>query len=115
MWDVLHNYNLKLLRLAPAKFIHFGTTHEILELMNSGVDDYADLGWSKSVNSTGAGYNSVISPKASVGEGVYAEVSYVHSGATVGDHTVLSYIDDGGARIRFWVPPNFPENHIFCN
>jgi hypothetical protein len=67
--------------------------------MNSGVDDYADLGWSKSVNSTGAGYNSVISPKASVGEGVYAEVSYVHSGATVGDHTVLSYIDDGGARM----------------
>lgn len=93
VWDVLHSYNLKLLRLAPAKFIHFGTTHEILELMNSGVDDYADLGWGKSVNSTGAGYNSVISPKASVGEGVYAEVSYVHSGATVGDHTVLSYID----------------------
>lgn len=93
VWNALHNYNLKLLRLAPAKFIHFGTTREILALMNSGVDEYADLGWGRSVNSTGNGYNSVISPRASVGEGVYAEVSYIHSSATVGDHTVLSYID----------------------
>lgn len=93
IWNALHQFNLKLLRLAPAKFIHFGTTREILALMSNGVDEYADLGWSKSVNSTGTGYNSVISPKASVGEDVYAEVSYIHSGATVGAHTVLSYID----------------------
>ena len=93
VWNALRPYRLKLLRLAPAKFIHFGTTREILHLMNSGVDDYADLGWGRSVNSTGAGYNSVISPKADVGEGVYAEVSYIHSSATVGAHTVLSYID----------------------
>ena len=93
VWNVLRPYRLKLLRLAPAKFIHFGTTREILHLMNDGVNDYADLGWGKSVNSTGAGYNSVISPKADVGEGVYAEVSYVHSSATVGARTVLSYID----------------------
>lgn len=93
VWTALRPYRLKLLRLAPAKFIHFGTTKEILHLMNSGVDDYADLGWGRSVNSTGAGYNSVISPRTCVGSGVYAEVSYVHSSATVGDHTVLSYID----------------------
>ena len=93
VWEALCSYRLKLLRLAPAKFIHFGTTREILHLMNSGVDDYTDLGWGRTVNSTGAGYNSVISPRASVGEGVYAEVSYIHSAATVGDHTVLSYID----------------------
>ena len=93
LWSALREYGLKLLRLAPAKFIHFGTTREILHLMNSGVDEYADLGWGKSVNSTGNGYNSVISPKARVGEGVYAEVSYINSYATVGEHTVLSYID----------------------
>ena len=93
IWSVLHNFNLKLLRLAPAKFIHFGTTREILRLMHSDIDEYVDLGWSKSVNSTGNGYNSVISPKAAVGEGVYAEVSYIHSNATVGNYTVLSYID----------------------
>ncbi len=93
VWNALNKFNLKLLRLAPAKFIHFGTTREILALMSGGVDEYADLGWGKSVNSTGAGYNSVISPNARMGENVYAEVSYVHSNATVGAHTVLSYID----------------------
>ncbi len=93
VWNALHNFNLKLLRLAPAKFIHFGTTREILALMSGGVDEYDDLGWSKSVNSTGTGYNSVIGSKASVGEGVYSEVSYIHSRATVGANTVLSYID----------------------
>lgn len=96
VWNALRQYRLKLLRLAPAKFIHFGTTKEILKLMNSGVEDYKDLDWNKSVNSTGmaiAGYNSVVSPSASVGEGVYAEVSYIHSSATVGDGCVLSYID----------------------
>ena len=93
VWNALHSFSLKLLRLAPAKFIHFGTTREILVLMSGGVDAYADLGWGRSVNSTGSGYNSVISSKATVGEGVYAEVSYIHSGAVVGAHTVLSYID----------------------
>ena len=42
-------YRMKLLRLAPAKFIHFGTTREILELMNGGVDEYHYLGWSRKV------------------------------------------------------------------
>lgn len=95
VWNVLHNYSLKLLRLAPAKFIHFGTTHEILDLMTGGVKNYMELGWNRITNSsaTRSSYNSVINPKASVGENVYVEVSYVHSAATVGDGSILSYID----------------------
>lgn len=30
VWEVLRPYRMKLLRLAPAKFIHFGTTREML-------------------------------------------------------------------------------------
>ena len=96
VWNALRGYDLKLLRLAPAKFIHFGTTAEVIHLMDGGVDDYADLGWRKTVNSSSdsvASYNSVISPNAKVGKGVYAEVSYIHSGAVVGEGSVLSYID----------------------
>ena len=79
VWNVLHPYRLKLLRLAPAKFIHFGTTAEILELMTGGVENYSELGWSAVTNSSASApaYNSVISPRASIGSGVYAEVSYV--------------------------------------
>ena len=98
MWDVLRPYRMKLLRLSPAKFIHFGTTREILELMSDGVDDYQDLGWRRLVGSSirnhnAAGYNSVLSTKASVGEDCYLEVSYVHGDSKVGSHCVLSYID----------------------
>lgn len=95
IWDALRPYKLKLLRIAPAKFIHFGTTTEILDLMTCGVGNYSELGWSLVTNSSAlkASYNSVISPRATVGSGVYAEVSYVHNAAEVGDGTVLSYID----------------------
>ena len=96
VWDVLQPYRLKLLRLAPAKFIHFGTTREILELMTAGVKSYSDLEWNGVVNSSlkdCAGYNSVASTGAEIGENVYCEVSYVHSKATIGAGTVLSYID----------------------
>ena len=95
IWKALRPYRLKLLRLAPAKFIHFGTTKEILDLMTGGVKHYNELGWSSVVNSSAvqASYNSVINPAAKVGEGVYAEVSYIHSAATVGEGTVLSHID----------------------
>ena len=98
VWDVLRPYRMKLLRLSPAKFIHFGTTREILELMSDGVDEYQDLGWRRLVGSSirnhnAAGYNSVLSTKAYVGEDCYLEVSYVHGDSKVGSHCVLSYID----------------------
>lgn len=98
VWEALRAYRLKLLRLAPAKFIHFGTTREILELMSGGVEEYSDLGWSRHVGSSMkqgncAGYNSILSSRASIGEDCYLEVSFVHSKAKVGSHVVLSYID----------------------
>lgn len=97
VWEALRPYRLKLLRLAPAKFIHFGTTNEILKLMSGGIDQYKELGWSKHVNSSitraTAGYNSVLSSRAKVGKDCYLEVSYVHRNAKIGDNVVLSYID----------------------
>lgn len=97
VWETLRPFRLKLLRLAPAKFIHFGTTREILALMSGGTKEYEALFWSDKVNSSidgdTAGYNSVLSGKAQIGENCYLEVSYVHSRATVGSHVLLSYID----------------------
>lgn len=97
VWNALRPYRMKLLRLAPAKFIHFGTTREILHLMSEGIKDYEVLDWSRQVCSSmkddTAGYNSVISDNAKVGSGCYLEVSYVHDNATVGDNVVLSYVD----------------------
>ncbi len=97
VWNALRPYRMKLLRLAPAKFIHFGTTGEILKLMSDGIHDYEVLDWSRQVGSSitadAAGYKSVLSDKAKIGKDCYLEVSYVHRDATVGDNVLLSYVD----------------------
>ncbi len=96
VWQALRPFRMKLLRLAPAKFIHFGTTREILSLMTRGIGAYADLGWEPQVHCafTGraAGYSSVLSTDQ-VGEDVYLETSCVHSGAVIGSRVVLSFVD----------------------
>lgn len=98
VWNVLRPFRMKLLRLSPAKFVHFGTTREIMRLMHSDVYGYQHLDWQRRVNSSVAtervaAYNSVLSRKAQCGEHVYLEVSYVHRGAKIGNNVILSYID----------------------
>lgn len=101
VWEAIRQYRLKLLRLSPAKFVHFGTTHEILELFTNGVNDYKYLGWKSLVNSSLpekdakniAALNSIVESGAVVGKDVYAEASYIHGKAQVGSRVVLSYID----------------------
>lgn len=65
--------------------------------MNGGVEDYKELGWNRKVNSSisgqTAGYNSVLSDEARIGEGCYLESSFVHSKASVGSGTILSFLD----------------------
>lgn len=97
VWNALRPFRMKLLRLAPAKFIHFGTTREIMALMNRGIHSYKELNWSNkvvsSINGKTAGYNSVLSTKAQIGENCYLETSYVHSAGKIGNNVLLSYID----------------------
>lgn len=97
VWEVLRPYRMKLLRFAPAKFIHFGTTSEIMKLMSEEIENYTNLGWSRTVNSSithdAAGYNSVVSHEASVGSNCYFEDSFVHRDAVVGDNVLLSGVE----------------------
>lgn len=97
IWNTLRPFRMKLLRLAPAKFIHFGTSREVLTLMTENIDAYSVLGWKKCVNSSIevniAGYNSVFSSGASIGKNCYLESSFVHLDASIGDNTIISYMD----------------------
>lgn len=98
LWEAIGSYNVKLMCLAPARFVHFGSIPEILNMMNGGVEEYAPLGWKKQINSSVgeqslAAYSSVLSPNGEVGAGSYLEVSYVHSGASVGKNSYISFAD----------------------
>lgn len=95
IFEVLHPYAMKLIRLSPAAFIHFGTTKELLRLMNEEMPDYRYLGWAAQVNSNVsdkpyATSNAYVSKRAVVGEGSYIEDSYLHRGAVVGKDCVIS-------------------------
>lgn len=97
IWSILRQYRLKVLNCTPAKFIHFGTTGEIMRLMSSGIENYKELGWCKQVSSSimddTAGYNSVLSDKVSIGKNCYLESAYVHGNSKIGDNVLLSYIN----------------------
>lgn len=98
LWDAIGSYKMKLMNLAPAKFVHFGSVPEILELMNSGVREYEYLEWKKQIKSsvddyTIAAYNSVVGRGGEIGEGSYLEVSYVHSGGKIGKNSYISFVD----------------------
>ncbi len=95
LWEVLSPYNMKLIRLSPASFIHFGTTKELLHLMTDDMDSYHFLGWSGNIGSNVVSIdyavsNSYISRRAAIGKGSYIEDCYIHKNSAVGENCVLS-------------------------
>ena len=104
LWRVLSQYSMKLIRLSPASFIHFGTTKELLKLMTEDISDYRFLGWTNRLctNITDGNYaasNSYISRTANIGENSYIEDCYIHSGSIVGKGCVLSSITLNGETV----------------
>lgn len=49
IWDAISGYNMKLISLSPAEFIHFGTTSELLSLMTENISGYEFLEWKNRV------------------------------------------------------------------
>lgn len=101
IWDVLHEFTLKLICLSPAEFIHFGTTRELQELLTGNIYDYDFLGWNSKVctnwQSEGADniavQNSLIAEGAQIGEMAYLENSYIHSNAKIGKQSIISNLE----------------------
>ncbi len=104
LWETLHPYSLKLIRLSPASFIHFGTTEELRKLMTEEIEDYQFLGWERVVSSNiqpehFAISNSYVSRESTVGAGSYIEDSRIHKGSVVGKNCVISGVTLTGETI----------------
>ncbi|MCR4616411.1 MAG: bifunctional fucokinase/L-fucose-1-P-guanylyltransferase [Clostridiales bacterium] len=97
LWEKLHKYNIRLLNLAPASFIHLGTTVDIMDFYNNEIQNYEFLNWSKNVNTNvsdvnySAG-NSYICEGAVIGENAYIEDSYIGKGCRIGKNSVISCV-----------------------
>ncbi|MCC8163232.1 MAG: bifunctional fucokinase/L-fucose-1-P-guanylyltransferase [Lachnospiraceae bacterium] len=104
LWEALHPFRMRLIRMSPASFIHFGTTQELLRMMTGDLPKYRFLGWSGNVNSNVANpsyavSNSYISRRASIAEDSYIEDCYIHHGSTVGRGCILSGVTLNGETV----------------
>ena len=104
IWQVLRKYRMRLLRLAPASFIHFGTTHELRALMTDGVSAYSFLDWKKCVSGccSSANYalnNAMVEEGCCIHDDCYLEDSHVMGSAIIGSGTVLSHVTVSGKNI----------------
>ena len=97
IWEVLKDYQLKLICLSPAEFIHFGTTRELRKLVTETVEDYTFLGWERVVcanrkqeEGTYALHNAFVQKDVKIGNGAYVENAYLAKGVVVEDMAVVS-------------------------
>ena len=96
VWELLRKFKLKQIKMYPAKFIHFGSTPEIMNLMNNDINDYKEIGWLNIVNSCSdktSSYNSLISSSAQIDKNVYIEISYIHDNVKIGKNVLLSFVE----------------------
>lgn len=98
IWEALHEFQMKVICLSPAEFIHFGTTGELLELVTDHVKNYEYLHWKKQICTNRpekecfAAHNSLIAKGADIGEGCYLENCEIGEEACVGEGSILSGI-----------------------
>lgn len=101
LFESLGKYRLSLVKLAPAKYIHFGTTQEMHELLTVHMEDYSYLGWVRRLYTNarkGTALNSYVSEDTKLPERCLIENSVLLS-CQVGEDTVLSNVDVNGIRI----------------
>lgn len=97
IWHALKNFQMKLLCLSPAEFIHFGTTNELQNLLTNEIEEYEFLEWNKHICSTSefgdfASNNSYIGKKVEIGKGCYIENSFVLGETVIKDNSIVSSV-----------------------
>lgn len=99
IWDKLHKYTMKVIKLSPAEFIHFGTTHELFDLLVKNLENYKYLNWNRNVLSNvddNINYvvnHSFIDDTAIIDDNVYIENSYIGKNVTIGKNVILSNVN----------------------
>ncbi len=95
IWEKLSQIRMDLIALAPSEFIHFGTTHELCDLMAKEIDDYMFLDWKKQILSANedvpyACNNSLVEPGCQVSDLAYLEDCRITGSSVIGERCVVS-------------------------
>lgn len=96
IWERLHRYSIKLVRMAPARYIHVGMTEELYDLMVRKIGEYRYLGWEKRIlcnqgaGSDYSGINSYVGDKVFVSGDSYLENCVLTGKVEVCGKSILS-------------------------
>jgi fucokinase len=99
IWQLLHQHRMVIRRLAPAKYVHFGTTTELRALMTDELSAFGCFGWQRSVvsnvptNSCFTAISSLVKNGAVVGDGTYLEDTRLAVECQIGKRCVISNLD----------------------
>lgn len=105
IWNQIHSYKLSLVKMIPARYIHFGMTHEMFDLFVWHMEAYSFLGWEKRIITNAASgrvFNSYIHPDAVVADDTFIEDCVIGKDCNIGGGTVLSGID----LVKLTIPEN---------
>lgn len=93
LWELKSDYKYHLIKLSPAKFIHFGTSHDFYELMVNDIKKYRDIGWNRCVCSFNNSNKSVTLVNSLIDESIvnksYIENSIIVN-SKIGKNTIIS-------------------------
>lgn len=93
LFKILHPFRLSLVKLVPARYIHFGMTHEMNELFVYDISHYRYLGWDRRLSTnanTGTAINSYVH-QSIIPDNVYIEDSIVQ-GCVLHENSILSNV-----------------------
>lgn len=105
IWEAVSSYSLKLICLAPAQFIHFGTTRELLALLTEEIDNYEFLDWKGQIfgveeHPGACAYsNSYIEKNTEIAASSYIEDSYIYERTRIGEGCVIAAVTLRGEQI----------------
>ena len=89
IWYALHEFDMKLICLAPAEFIHFGTTEELWRLETKELGSYEHLGWTGQVCSDYQGEAPLSIINGHIDDGVIARGAAYIENCIIGKNVVL--------------------------
>ena len=101
IWEALHSFEMKLICLSPAEFIHFGTTRELLALLTDEIADYEYLDWKPMVFTNykskkkvqAAVHNALIEGTVQLADKCYVENSWLRGNTILEKECVISQLE----------------------
>lgn len=96
LWETLNKYNIDVIKLFPAEFIHFGTSRELLNMMTKNIDKFSYMDWANNILSNVnlpkfvTAINSYVDPNSSLSEEIYLENSMILGKSKINKKVILS-------------------------